>query len=211
MKHLKKSISAVLLLTALLLTVGCGKTPPAETKSPEATHPETRTTAAEPDTESIPGTDTTGNESDTAAPETGTASGHAYRTSGTLRSTTGTYLDLFVDWVAESPDGVHVTLTLTASLHCYSIDVGARPDMGRITLGDQTGKFSTPAFRQEKNEKTTFPVFTRTYELTAGTDFPVQSDGVGSLPVKVVWPFNGTYGKTPLGDVVAEGTLKLGN
>ena len=208
MKHLKKSISVVLLLTALLLTVGCGKTPPAETKSPEATNPEMRTTAAEPDTGNASGTDTVGNESETVP---GTASERAYRTSGTLRSTTGTYLDLFVDWVAESPDGVHVTLTLTASLHCYSIDVGARPDMGRITLGDQTEKFSTPAFRQEKNEKTTFPVFTRTYELTAGTDFPVQSDGVGSLPVRVVWQFNGTYGKTPLGDVVAEGTLKLGN
>lgn len=208
MKHLKKSISAVLLLTALLLTVGCGKTSPAETKSPEATNPEMRTAAAEPDTGSTPGTDTAGNESETVP---GTASERAYRTSGTLRSTTGTYLDLFVDWVAESPDGVHVTLTLTASLHCYSIDVGARPDMGRITLGDKTGKFSTPAFRQERNEKTTFPVFTRTYELTAGTDFPVQSDGVGSLPVRVVWQFNGTYGKTPLGDVIAEGTLKLGN
>lgn len=208
MKHLKKSISAVLLLTALLLTVGCGKTPPTETKSPEATHPETRTTAAEPDTGSIPGTDTAGEESATA-PET--ASGHAYRTSGTFRSTTGTYLDLYVDWVAESPDGVHVTLTLTASLHCYSIDIGARPDMGKIVLGDKTEKFSTPAFRQEKNEKTTFPVFTRTYKLAAGTDFPVAADGTGSLPVKVVWPFNGTYGKTSLGDVIAEGTLKPGN
>ena len=208
MKHLKKSISAVLLLTALLLTVGCGKTSPAETKSPEATNPETRTTSAEPDTGNASGADTSGNESATD-PET--ASGHAYRTSGTLRSTTGTYLDLYVDWVAESPDGVHVTLTLTASLHCYSIDVGARPDMGKIVLGDKTEKFSTPAFRQEKNEKTTFPVFTRTYDLTAGTDFPVSADGTGSLPVKVVWPFNGTYGKTPLGDVIAEGTLKLGN
>lgn len=206
------------LLLAMTLLVSCGSQgDPANTQQESVSATAEEPSSSGSDTEgatqapeTVQETDTQSEtESDTES-DTGAVSQKAFRSSGSFCSDTGTHMDLTVSWTAESEDGVHVMLTLTAVLNCYSIDVGARPGMGKIALGDRTDSFSTPAYRQTENQKTSFDMFTRSYELTAGADCRVLPDGSLSLPVRVVWPFNGVYGKKQIGDVTAEAVLTFG-
>lgn len=158
----------------------------------------------ESDSETGTGTDTESEkQSETVSPD-------AFRSTGSFSSVTGTHLNLTVDWVAESTDGTNVTLTLTAALHCYSIDVGARPDMGKISVGEHTESFSTEALRHTEDTKTSFPFFTRNYTLSVDKDCTRSDDGAYLLPVTVSWPFNGVYGGKAVDTVSATSMLKFG-
>ena len=202
------------LLLAVTLLVSCGT-------QKDSGDSRTEAVSATEDRPSVTGSDA---ESGTQVPEitsdldtesdtennTGATSQISFRASGSFCSDTGTHMNLTVHWTAESSDGVHVTLTLTAVLNSYSIEVGARPGMGKLTVGNAEYAFSTPALRQEENVKTSFEFFTRTLTLSADDGLTVLPDGSFSLPVRVVWPFNGVYGKKQVTDVIAAALLTFG-
>ena len=212
MKHTFSALLALLLAAVLLVSCGPQKDS-ADTKTETVSAPEDRPSSSGSDNENGTQAPEVSSDLDTESDtenDTSVASQNAFRVSGSFCSDTGTYMDLTVNWTAESEDGVHVTLTLTAVLNCYSIEVGARPGMGKLTVGNAEYAFSTPALRQEENVKTSFEFFTRTLTLSADDELTVLPDGSFSLPVRVVWPFNGVYGKKQISDVTAAAVLTFG-
>lgn len=101
--------------------------------------------------------------------------------SGRFTSGYGEGIDIVLDWTA-IPNGKDYDITLTLSLDCYSIFVGARND-GAVIIDGKKFTVVSEAQRIEENVR-------RTIEL--GTFTTSCSSGV-AVDVSAKWHFNGNY------------------
>lgn len=125
------------------------------------------------------------------------------RCRNSARSSESRYLVLLLDWELISTDGKSADVTVTVSLSHYGIQVGAR-DGGRVTVGDASQTFSTPALRAGGTLQTVTPLATRTFSVS------LDSLAAEPIPISAAWNFDGTYHGQSLGTLRAADTVRLG-
>lgn len=120
-------------------------------------------------------------------------------TSGRFTSDESITLRLLCDWTrTPGRDGTD-TLTVTISLSSYSLQVSARPGMGKLTVGDQTRAYSSDPISIDNNKTPTVtPLYTASFQVPAGQPVTVSAS----------WPFNGTYHGEALKSIVCDGVVK---
>lgn len=135
---------------------------------------------------------------------TGAVVNYNFSESGTIRSDTGTKLNLYINWSATSKNGKVLKVKFTVGIESYSIQVGARQNLGKFKLNGKSYTYSTDALTIADNRKkvnTDFYTFEEEYEFTKGETL--------TFDVVASWVFNGVYGGTPLETLVAGDTVRL--
>lgn len=124
--------------------------------------------------------------------------------SGQVRSAESRYLVLIADWDLISYDGKSAQVEVKVRLSHYSISVGARPEMGSVTVNGARRTFSTPTLHMTENEKSE--------TFFAGFSFPLAltPDGETLLSVCAEWEFNGTYHEEQIGTLRAACSERIG-
>lgn len=123
---------------------------------------------------------------------------------GSFRSDSGAKLDLVVDWDLTAEAGADTArLTVSVSLSSYSLQVSARPNLCKLTVGETTETFSTPAITIDENKLTLTPLHTAAFDIPL-TGVPT------TFTIRAEFPFNGTYGGKTVGRLTAVGTLTVG-
>ena len=181
-------------------------TPPSETTD---TPNENGGSTDTPNTPTNDPIDNNGNNSNSSSSQfpsfsTGAVVSYNFNKSGTIRSSTGTNLNLYVDWSASSNNGKLLKVRFTVGIESYSIQVGARDNLGKFKLNGTTYTYSTSALTiadNRKKVKTDFYTFEEEYEFTKGETL--------SFDIVASWVFNGVYGGTPLETLVAGDTVRL--
>jgi hypothetical protein len=219
-KHL---ISLICLLISLIMLIGCTSCTVSDNKNNNSGSP--ATPAPVPDNTDTSPSDKV--EEDNRAPESdktdsdkveqdstqkpssvpilgGAVTKYYFSESGKFISDTGTNLNLYISWSASSTDGKNLKVVFSVGIESYSIQVGARPDLGKFKLNGETVSFSTDALTIADNRKkvsTEFASFEHVYEFQKG-------DTV-SLDVAASWVFNGVYGGHEVGTIVSAGIITL--
>ena len=124
--------------------------------------------------------------------------------SGSIISNTGTNLNLYINWTASSNDARTMLVKFTVGIESYSIQVGARDNLGRLKINGETVSFSTNALTiadNRKKVKTDFYTFEKEYSFEKGQTL--------TFDVIASWVFNGTYGGTKLETLVAGDTVLI--
>lgn len=131
-----------------------------------------------------PTSDAIGTETSTVSPlvsSTDTSLYPAEPKSGRFTSGYGEGIDIILDWTA-IPNGKDYDITLTLSLDCYSIFVGARND-GAVIIDGKKFTVVSEAQRIEENVRRTIELGTFTTSCSSG----------GTVDVSAKWHFNGNY------------------
>lgn len=115
--------------------------------------------------------------------------------SGQFTSSTGTGLELIVDWTTyASSDGTKM-VRFDVSISSFTINVGPRIDGIHITMDGMTKSFDS-ADVTWSGSRTTHLIASCTMEMSGDT-----------ANVDVAWDFRGTYSGTPLEQVTASGVV----
>ncbi|MBQ6431414.1 MAG: hypothetical protein IJJ99_06035 [Oscillospiraceae bacterium] len=162
---------------------------PTQTDAPETKATE-KTEQTEPTQAPTEPTEATEEPTETAAPIDGEKTN-----SGQFTSSTGTGLELIVDWTTYSSSDGTKMVRFDVSISSFSINVGSRIDGIHITLGGVTKSFDS-ADVTWSGSKTTHLLASCTMEMSGD-----------SASVDVAWDFRGTYSGTPLEQVTASGTV----
>lgn len=174
-------------------------TPPAAaTETPAA--PATATATAEPTQTPEPTVAPTPAGTETPAP---TAIPPATAT-GSIRSDTGTDLNLAADWEAYSAGDGNITLAVTLYAESYSLTCRAIPDGATVTIDGTAIVFDTAAVDYSgdalhKNELG-----------SVSMTMPLGEDGTLTVPLSAVWDFGGSYSGTDFDALSAEGVVQIG-
>lgn len=195
-------LPAAALCFALLLA-SCGGTTDVE-KSPESPSP---TPAATPRAEVVvtaqPGS--TPSPVETPAPveipsDEPTGGSGLVDVSGSIRSETGTALNLIADWECVSVSARNVRLTVTLYLESYSLSVGERYG-NTLRIGEETVTFRTPALEVPSGElvKTELYSWSETYTL--------PEDGQLTTTLSAAWAFAGSYSGVELPEISLSGQV----
>ncbi len=156
--------------------------PTEETDAPEPTEAPTETDAPE--------TEATEEPTETTAPTEVEATN-----SGQFTSSTGTGLELVVDWKTyTSSDGTKM-VRFDVSITCFSINVGSRLDGLHITMDGVTKSFDSVDVTSSGG-KNTFLLGSCAMEMAGD-----------SAAVDVAWDFRGNYSGVQLEQVTASGTV----
>lgn len=160
---------------------------PTETAAPETEQTEAPTEPPAPVTEA---TEETEAPTETAAPIDGETTN-----SGQFTSSTGTGLELIVDWKTyTSSDGTKM-VRFDVSISSFTINVGSRMDGIHITMDGVTKSFDSADVTWSGGKAT---------NLLASCTMEMAGD---SANVDVAWDFRGTYSGTPLEQVTASGAV----
>jgi len=160
---------------------------PTQTDAPETEATEAPTEPSAPLTEA---TEATEEPTETTAPIDGDKTN-----SGQFTSSTGTGLELIVDWTTyASSDGTKM-VRFDVSISSFSINVGSRMDGVHITMDGVTKSFDSADVTWSGGKTT---------HLLASCTMEMSGD---SADVNVAWDFRGTYSDTPLEQVIASGTV----
>lgn len=152
-----------------------------ETEATEQTEPPAPVTEA---------TEATEKPTETTAPIDGETTN-----SGQFTSSTGTGLELIVDWKTyTSSDGTKM-VRFDVSISSFTINVGPRMDGIHITMDGVTKSFDSADVTWSGGKAT---------NLLASCTMEMAGD---SANVDVAWDFRGTYSGTPLEQVTASGTV----
>ena len=122
--------------------------------------------------------------------------------SGSVRTDTGTRLNLVADWSCVSVNSGKAKLTITLSLESYSLFVGERP-YNTLTINGNTITFHTPSIESECNDTISTPIYTWTETL------PLSEDGKLSLDIAAEWFFAGVYSGVELDSLRLETRIEL--
>ena len=174
--------------------------PTEETDAPEPTEAPTETDAPEteateepteaPTETDAPETEATEEPTETTAPTEVEATN-----SGQFTSSTGTGLELVVDWKTyTSSDGTKM-VRFDVSITCFSINVGSRLDGLHITMDGVTKSFDSVDVTSSGG-KNTFLLGSCAMEMAGD-----------SAAVDVAWDFRGNYSGVQLEQVTASGTV----
>ena len=119
-----------------------------------------------------------------------------------LTSKTGTYLNLYIDYTTVD-NGDTITVTASVGIDCYSISVGARKDLGEITINGKTQTFSSPKITKEENVRSSIHFETLVFTV------PKHISGETTLNISASWIFNGVYGGKELGTITINETITV--
>ena len=119
-----------------------------------------------------------------------------------LMSKTGTHLNLYIDYTTVD-NGDTLTVTINVGIDCYSISVGARKDLGQVTVNGKTQTFSSPKITKEENVRSNIHFETLVFTV------PKQLNGDTKLKISASWVFNGTYGGKELGTISLDETITV--
>ena len=111
-----------------------------------------------------------------------------------ITSKTGTYLNLYINCTTMD-HGDTITVTADVGIDCYSILVGARPDLGQVTVNGKTQTFSSPKITKEENVRSSIHFETLVFII------PKPLNGETTINISASWVFNGTYGGKELGTI----------
>ena len=115
----------------------------------------------------------------------------AANASGTMRSDTGTALNIVADWTLSG-----TTLSVNVSAESYSLRANGAWHGGWVTVGGQTYYFDTKDINYDGPGQGTNPLGS------------VTISGVNpGVSVEVAWHFQGTYGGTELETITASGVI----
>ena len=117
--------------------------------------------------------------------------------SGSLRSDTGTGLNIVVDWTL-TPGASGATLAFTVSTESYSLYNNGAWHALSVQVGGSTYEFDTEAISCDGPGLETNELSTGTIQLSS-SDIPAA--------VTVNWHFQGSYGGTELETISASGTV----
>ena len=115
--------------------------------------------------------------------------------SGQFTSSTGTGLELIVDWQTYTTSDGTKMVRFDVSIACYSINVGSRVDGIHITMDGVTKSFDSVEVTSSGGKNT--------YQLASCT-LEMAGD---SADVSVAWDFRGTYSGKQMEQVTASGTV----
>lgn len=197
----KTAVFCLLGLCLCLLLTGCGQShaAPSPTPAPTPRSGELVTTAP-------PGTTPTPQETPAPPEETAEPGGPAapLDESGSLRSDTGTNLNLQADWRVTAVSAQNVRLTVVLWLESYSLSVGER-QLNTLRVNDETYTFQTDPVEVPSGggDKT----FTQLYEWSE--TLPLGADGGFSAELEAVWNFQGSYSGTELETVTVGGRIAV--
>lgn len=186
-------------------TTGNGITPPDTSDGDTSSSDSSEIDTSDPDTSESDTTDPDSTESDTSEPDTSepdTSEPDGDELPGdilvntTLRSDTGTKLNLVADIAAYEDDG-RVKVVIEISLEHYSLSVRSRTCS--LVIGDETVVFSADAISYSGSS-------TKTVLYTYEGSF----DNGQTLDIFVEYPYNGTYGGTEIDDIRVIGQVTLG-
>ena len=124
--------------------------------------------------------------------------------SGTIRSDTGTGLNIHADWsaVVSGQDTADITVTVYAD--CNSLYTTASPDALNITLDEQYASLPMPAIERDGTEGAG-SVMINSYTFTV----PLGSGEVREVPLDVIWIYRGSYNGVSLDEIGCGETLVL--
>lgn len=162
------------------------------TEAPTQTDaPETEATeSTEPTPPATEATEATEEPTETTAPVDVDATN-----SGQFTSSTGTGLELVVDWKTYSSSDGTKMVRFDVSIKCLGIHVGSRMDGLHITMDGVTKSFDCDG-ADANGGNNTFPLGSFAMEMSGD-----------SANVSVAWDFRGTYSGVQLDQVTASGTV----
>lgn len=116
----------------------------------------------------------------------------------TLRSDTGTGLNLVVKYDKQKNSDGSITVDADIYLESYSLSVTARGNTNYLKIGDESFYFSTDAIDYKGESKKEFKL--------ASHKFNVSGENVD---VYAVWNFNGSYSDKPISAVIINTKITL--
>ena len=119
----------------------------------------------------------------------------AILSSGTLKSDTGTYINLSAPWRIVREDGA-LRLEMEVALISYSLDVGERPYGLVVTINGAEYYYNTPAIHYDGSAQTASNL--------ASIDVSISSE---TPTVSLSWKFAGSYSGVELEYIEASATL----
>ncbi|MCR5136607.1 MAG: hypothetical protein K6C12_05860 [Oscillospiraceae bacterium] len=114
--------------------------------------------------------------------------------SGSFASQTGTSLNLFVSWSAETNAMGQKTLYVTVSTTSYSLYTGSSPNAVELTVNGMTYSATPNAVNYGGSSIAT--------NVLASFSVP---NAMGPAYLTAVWHFNGTYSGVPISTITASG------
>lgn len=175
-------------------------TPPAATQTPTPAGTPEPTPTPEPTETPEPTVSPTPEDTQTPVP---TAIPPATAT-GSIRSDTGTDLNLVADWEAYSAGDNSMTLAVTLYAESYSLTCRAIFDGAVVTIDGSDIVFDTAAVEYSGDEL-------HKSELgSVSVTMPLGEDGTLTVPISAVWNFGGSYSGTDFATLSAEGVAQIG-
>lgn len=118
--------------------------------------------------------------------------------SGQYASVQSDKLHLLLDYTRTPGNGGTDVLTVTIRLSSYSLSVGARPHLGKVTVGDETLTFSTDALEISENGTPTLTeLFSHSFTIPGGE----------AVSVAASWHFGGTYSGVEIQELTVSGLI----
>ena len=141
----------------------------------------------------------------TAAPDPEhTPSGQAVQQAGSIRSHTGTALNLRVDWTAKQRAGDEmIMVTAEVYLECASIEVSGR-EGGLIRIQGNTQKFDTDPIRRTDQQPHEIMIAVYAQQVAA------DPSGKTEIMIEAQWDFRGSYSGVPLENLTASERITVG-
>ncbi|MBE6631862.1 MAG: hypothetical protein E7623_04090 [Ruminococcaceae bacterium] len=121
--------------------------------------------------------------------------------SGSIKSNSGTYLNLRSDWTAESENGKDYTVKIEIYLEHMSLFVSER--YTSLELGGSVHEYKINAVHEEIDGKL-FSDLVLSYEIKTNSD--ALEKGIN---LKTSYPFRGIYGGQQIDTIFLEGTIKI--
>lgn len=119
--------------------------------------------------------------------------------SGSFSSSTGTYLNLVVDWrTFRDTDGTP-KLQIDLSASSYSFHTSALYDGLELTVGGETYRANSPEVHYDGDSLAITPLYSF-----------VMDAPEGSTAVTATWHYKGSYSGIELENIVASGTVNIG-
>ncbi len=125
----------------------------------------------------------------------------AFEKSGTFETVYSKSCRFAVDYTVKSAAQGKAELTLKVILDCYDVSVSARPDMGKITVGDKTYNFSTEKIEHLDGKRHQITLTELKTELERGEKLDIN--------VSVSWAYNGVYSEEKIENMTAGGSISV--
>ena len=118
--------------------------------------------------------------------------------SGSIRSATGTGLNLVADWVATDADEGKAALRITVSAESYSFFTSALYQSLELVVNGETYRANTPEVAYDGSELVLSPLAEFALELPRGT-----------ADLSIVWHYKGSYSGVEIADISIGALLNL--
>lgn len=119
--------------------------------------------------------------------------------SGSFSSSTGTYLNIIVDWKAYTEADGTTMLQVDVNASHYTFFTTSQYQALHINVNGQTADLNTSSISCDTNTLHISPLGTFTTKVQPG-----------SVPITVTWDYRGTYSGVELEKITATGTANLG-